>query len=68
MKLASLFKSIPNLIPTKGKLEEIKQWSVQRRAMFWGVRVLILGSVTFLTYKGIVSEENFLELINGLFN
>lgn len=67
MKLAKILKSIPNIIPTKEKLEEMKEWSVQRRAMYWGARVIVIGITAFLTYKGVVSDQDFIELIEGLF-
>jgi hypothetical protein len=67
MKLIKILKSIPNIIPTKEKLEEMKEWSVQRRAMYWGARVIVIGITAFLTYKGIVSDQDFIELIEGLF-
>jgi|31_taG_2_1085359.scaffolds.fasta_scaffold00302_2 hypothetical protein len=67
MKLIKILKSIPNIIPTKEKLEEMKEWSVQRRAMYWGARVIVIGITAFLTYKGVVSDQDFIELIEGLF-
>ena len=67
MKLIKILKSVPNIIPTKEKLEEMKEWSVQRRAMYWGARVIVIGITAFLTYKGIVSDQDFIELIEGLF-
>ena len=67
MKLIKILKSVPNIIPTKEKLEEMKEWSVQRRAMYWGARVIVIGITAFLTYKGVVSDQDFIELIEGLF-
>lgn len=68
MKLISkILKNVPNIIPTKGKLEEMKEWSVQRRAMYWGARVIVVGITAFLVYKGSVSDEDFIQLIEGLF-
>jgi len=67
MKLIKILKSIPNIIPTKEKLEEMKEWSVQRRAMYWGARVIVIAITAFLTYKGVVSDQDFIELIEGLF-
>lgn len=67
MKLINLFKKIPNVIPTKEKLEEMKEWSIQRRAMYWGARIIVVLMVGYLTYKGSVSEESLLNLIEELF-
>lgn len=67
MKLVSLFKKVPNLIPTKEKLEQMKEWSVQRRAMYWGARIVVILTVGYLTYKGSVSEESLINLIEELF-
>jgi hypothetical protein len=68
MKLISkILKNVPNIIPTKDKLEEMKQWSVQRRAMYWGARVIVVAITAFLVYKGSVSDEDFIQLIERLF-
>ena len=68
MKLISkILKNVPNIIPTKDKLEEMKQWSVQRRAMYWGARVMVVAITAFLVYKGSVSDEDFIQLIERLF-
>lgn len=68
MKLISkILKNVPNIIPTKDKLEEMKEWSVQRRAMYWGARVIVVAITAFLVYKGSVSDEDFIQLIEGLF-
>ena len=68
MKLISkILKNVPNIIPTKDKLEEMKEWSVQRRAMYWGARVIVVIITAFLVYKGSVSDEDFIQLIERLF-